>query len=119
MSELLNRDAILGADDLQTEDVPVPEWGGAVRVRTFTGEDRDTWEQSLVDIETGERKPQHNFRAHLVALTAIDDAGNRLFTTEDVAALGAKSGIALDRVWEVAMRLNGLTEDAVEELTGN
>jgi hypothetical protein len=33
---LLSKSAILCANDLQTEDVDVPEWGGAVRVRSFT-----------------------------------------------------------------------------------
>jgi hypothetical protein len=32
---LLSKTAILCANDLQTEDVDVPEWGGAVRVRSF------------------------------------------------------------------------------------
>ena len=30
---LLSKTAILAAQHLQTEDVEVPEWGGAVRVR--------------------------------------------------------------------------------------
>ena len=30
---LLSKTAILTANDLQTEDIEVPEWGGAVRVR--------------------------------------------------------------------------------------
>ncbi len=30
---LISKTAILAAQDLQTEDVEVPEWGGAVRVR--------------------------------------------------------------------------------------
>ena len=38
---LLSKSAILCANDLQTEDVDVPEWGGTVRVRSFTGRERD------------------------------------------------------------------------------
>ena len=34
---LLTRDAILAAADIQTETVPVPEWGGEVAVRPLTG----------------------------------------------------------------------------------
>lgn len=30
---LLSKTAILAANDLQTKDIEVPEWGGAVRVR--------------------------------------------------------------------------------------
>ena len=32
MTIILNRDAILGAQDIPTEDIPVPEWGGSVRI---------------------------------------------------------------------------------------
>ena len=45
---LLSKTAILCANDLQTEDVEVPEWGGAVRVRSFTGRERDAFEASMV-----------------------------------------------------------------------
>ena len=37
----------------------------------------------------------------------------------DVKALGKKSSLALNRVFEVAQRLNGLTERDMEELAGN
>jgi hypothetical protein len=44
---LLSKSAILCANDLQTEDVDVPEWGGAVRVRSFTGRELDAFEASI------------------------------------------------------------------------
>ena len=34
---LLSKTAILAANDLKSEDIKVPEWDGAVRVRSFTG----------------------------------------------------------------------------------
>lgn len=37
----------------------------------------------------------------------------------DVKALGRKSALALNRVFEVAQRINGLTEEDMEELAGN
>ena len=45
---LLSKTAILAAQDLQTEDVEVPEWGGAVRVRSFTGRERDVFEAGMI-----------------------------------------------------------------------
>ena len=33
---LLTRDEILAADDIKTEDVEVPEWGGDVRVSVMS-----------------------------------------------------------------------------------
>ena len=97
---LLSKSAILCANDLQTEDVDVPEWGGSVRVRSFTGRERDAFEASMVRGEGKDRKVDlTNMRARLVGLTVIDEGGQRLFTDEEVDLLGAKSGAALDRVF--------------------
>ena len=117
---LLSKSAILAADDLKTEDVEVPEWGGTVRVRAFSGRERDAFEASLVRGDGKDRKVDlTNMRARLVALTVVDDSGQKVFTQDDVDLLGAKSGAALDRVFSVAQKLNGLSGADVEELTKN
>jgi hypothetical protein len=119
----LTREAILGAEDLAREEVQVPEWGGSLFVRSMTGTDRDAWEQSLVPSEGKGGKvgkaDVRNIRARLVALCAVDEAGQRLFTDADVQALGAKNAVALDRCARVAQRLNGLTPEALEDAKGN
>ena len=117
---LLSKTAILAANDLKSEDIEVPEWGGAVRVRSFTGRERDAFEASMVRGEGRDRKVDlTNMRARLVGLTVIDETGQRLFTDEEVDLLGAKSGAALDRVFAVAQKLNGLSGADVEELSKN
>lgn len=117
---LLTKAGILAANDLKTEDVDVPEWGGTVRVRSFTGRERDAFEAGMVRGDGKDRKVDlTNMRARLVGLTVIDEAGQRLFTDEEVDLLGAKSGAALDRVFAVAQKLNGLSGADVEELTKN
>ena len=117
---LLSKTAILAAQDLQTEDVEVPEWGGAVRVRSFTGRERDAFEASMVRGEGRDRKVDlTNMRARLVGLTVIDETGQRLFTDDEVDLLGAKSGAALDRIFAIAQKLNGLSGADVEELSKN
>ena len=117
---LLSKTAILAANDLKSEDVEVPEWGGAVRVRSFTGRERDAFESSMVRGEGRDRKVDlTNMRARLVGLTVIDETGQRLFTDDEVDLLGAKSGAALDRVFAVAQKLNGLSGADVEELSKN
>jgi hypothetical protein len=116
----LSRDQILEAADLTTQVVAVPEWGGDVIVSGMTGEMRDAWEQSLVIADGGKaRTNMENIRARLVAATVVDAQGNRLFTDKDVAMLGRKSSAALERVCKVAQRLNGLTNEDVEQLKGN
>lgn len=114
---LLNRDDILGADDLKTKDVEVPEWGGSVRVRQMTGNERDELEAS---IQAGGEKPDlKGFRARLVAASAIDEAGQLMFTKADVEKLGEKSAAALDRVADAASSLSAMSAEDIKELTEN
>jgi hypothetical protein len=107
---LLTKEAILAANDLPTERVAVPEWGGDVLVRTMTGADRDAFEASLI----GKEGRMENVRARLVSLTLCTETGERLFDDAEVAALGKKSARALDRVFSVAQRLNGIGTEQVE-----
>ena len=109
-SGMLTREQILQSDDLPREEVDVPEWGGKVQVRTMTGTDRDAFEATLV----GKDGKFENVRARLVVLTLCDKTGARLFNEADIPALGAKSAKALDRVFAVAQRMNGIGADQVE-----
>jgi len=117
---LLTRDAILAAPDMLTEEVPVPEWGGTVLVRGLTGTERDAFEEEMI---TGKGKNRDvnlaNFRARLIVKSVVDKGGKRLFTQADMVALGGKSAAAIQRVFQVAMRLSGMSEEDVEELTKN
>lgn len=120
MGSYLDRDAILKASALKTEDVPVPEWGGSVLVRELRGRERDEFEASLAVQRGRQMVPDvENMRAKLVALTVVGEDGEPVFTRQDVAALGELSAAALDRVFEVASRLSGLNQDAVEEKAKN
>jgi len=118
---LLTREQILGAQDIASEIVQVPEWGGAVRVRAMTGKQRDTFEESLQVRDKGGkvRTSIVQFRAKLVAWTVVDENGQRLFSVADVQALGEKSAAALTRVAEVASRLSSITADDAEEMIKN
>ena len=107
---ILSKDAILAVDDLPRETVIIPEWGGEVLVRTMSGTDRDAFEASLLEKDGR----MENVRARLVALTLCDSQGDRLFDDSEIAALGRKSARALDRVFSVAQRLNGIGVDQVD-----
>jgi hypothetical protein len=58
-------------------------------------------------------------RARLVALCAVDDKGQRLFTAEHIEALTEKSGKAMDRVFQAASDLNFLAVGNIEALEKN
>jgi hypothetical protein len=117
----LTRDAILEADDRIVEQVEVPEWGGHVFVRSLSGAERDAYESGIASIRWSGTKPtvesnRANVRARLVAMATVDENGRNLFTDKDVLILGQKNAAALERVFTVAQRLSGLSDEDVEEL---
>ena len=113
---LLDREAILGAKDTHQEVVQVEEWGGHVCIRAMTGAERDDFRTAIEGTETS---LVGKFEAPLLALTLVDEEGKRLFTIDDVEALRAKSAKVLDRLTQIAMRVNGMTVEAQEEATKN
>jgi len=115
--KLLNKAAILGAEDLKHEDVPVPAWGGTVRVRVMTGAERDEFRGAIATDEGN--IPMGKFSAALLAATCIDETGARLFDVEDMDMLQEKSAAALDVLAAVAMRINGLGGGAVSDAAKN
>lgn len=116
MTNILTKDLILQADDRRTQTVEVPEWGGAVIVKTLSGTERDQFEESIL---AGGKREFKGVRAKLVALSIIGEDGERLFTFEEAELLGEKSSLALDRVFGVAQRMSGFTTKDMEELAEN
>jgi hypothetical protein len=122
----LSRDAILGAVDVQIEKHFVPEWGDEVIIRGLTGDELDAFQGSVRQFRpTFDGKGmeavliQEGMRAKLLVKCLVDEAGERLFTDQDAPALGAKNGAVIDRLYDIASRLSGLSEEEKAEMEGN
>ena len=115
--KMLGREDILGAKDIEFEEVHVPEWGGHVRVKGLTAKEGDDFEESVLirDGKDFDVNPR-GLRAKLVAITAVDAEGNLLFTEKDVEELGKKSRAALDRVFKESQKLSGIGEKEMDAL---
>lgn len=112
----LSADAILAADDIVTETVDCPEWGGKVHVKAMTGADRDAFEQSIrrngeIDVT--------NARAKLLVRVLVNENGTRIFADRHAPDLGKKSSLVINRLYEVAARLSGMSDEEQEALEGN
>lgn len=107
---MLNRESILSAVDLKREPVPVPEWGGDILLQEMDGlSGAEFWD--FVGQQQGNKAGRSGgmlIAARLVVACAIDENGIRLFRDEDVEALAKKSSTAIDRLYDVAARLNGM-----------
>ncbi|WAZ20163.1 phage tail assembly chaperone [Streptomyces cinnabarinus] len=121
-------DDILDCDDVVIEPVTVPEWGDrTVLVRGLSGEERDAWEASIRKIrpslsKKGEQEivlDQANARAKLLVKCIVKQDGARVFTDQQAPALGRKNGKSIDRLYDVATRLSGLSDDEEEAIEGN
>lgn len=126
------RKFILGYKDLPTQEVKVPEWGGIViYIRSMTAGERDLFETSQmasVEIKEGEDKGKiqkvlslENLRAAILARTICSDPEGkiRIFSEDDITALGCKSAAALDRCVMVSHKLNGMSREDEENLIKN
>ena len=116
------RAAILAVKDVEPVPIDVPEWklGEPVYVRPMSGGGRDRWEGEL--LERAENRKEsiaasvENLRAVFLAKCLCDESGKLIFGPEDIEALSAKSYRAMDRAYDVAQSINGLSEADVAEL---
>jgi hypothetical protein len=97
------RDQILNAKDDREEQLHISEWNADVLVRTMTARDRAKWGDS----------GSENAGVNLVILCTYDPkTRERIFQTTDRDALLQKASGPLDRICEVALRLNGLDSES-------
>lgn len=118
------KDMILGADDLKREVVEVPEWGVTVVVSEMNGRDREAWShETFITKQDGDEIKsevvREDFAARLLVRCLCDEDGNKLFSPDELAALSAKNGKVLNRLFAVADRLNGITPKAAQEIEKN
>lgn len=115
--KMLSKDDILKAQDMKQEVVDVPEWGGKVIIQSMSSKARDEWEMTMIN--QNEKNKMDNIRATLVAACLVDEEGNNIFSSKDIAALGKKSAKVLDKLFAVAQKVSGIGENDVEELAKN
>lgn len=111
---MLDRKSIFKAVDLDIKTVAVPEWGGDLCVRGLTARERDHFEASI-----GASANLDNLRARLVVLTICDEAGDRVFKDSDAIELGKKNAQVVNRLFDIARSMSGMSDADVEELEKN
>lgn len=117
--KILGRNDILEAKDLKRELLDIPEWDGSVYVHTLKGSERDEFENRVVQARKKGKLDVRGVKAHLVIVCTRDENGKPIFGLNDIGVLNEKSGKAIDRIFTAAQKLSGLTDEEVEELTGN
>jgi len=105
---LLTGAAILAASDLETIDLEVPEWGGTIRLRSLTADEAFDFMDLLND-----PVKKKLAAVHLIALSAVDGEGTRLFPTPaEVEQLRRKNIRVFMRLQKALLKLNGFGDTA-------
>lgn len=108
--KFLTAQDILDADDMAVVEVDVPEWGGTIRLRPMSAEEVIAFNEENKDAN------KKHAALRVTAACAVDEAGNRLFTSKQMESLAKKSLAAFMRIQKVAMRINGLDDKEVKEV---
>lgn len=114
----LSAENIFSADDMKVESVDVPEWGGKIYVRRLTGRERDEFEQLMNDRRAGKILKVRGVITKIVALAACTSDGSKLFTSDKAESkLDEKACAPLMRVFDAALKISGMRDDDIQNLT--
>lgn len=128
MSGALTREAILNSHDIKVESVEIPEWNGVVWVKALSGEERDEFENGLFNTKrvrnargkvTEKRElNMRKVRARLAVLVCVKSQTDLtpLFSKNDIDKLASKNGAALDKIYDAATRLAGMTQEELDDI---
>lgn len=111
---MATREEIQSKRTLRIEKVDIPEWGDDVHVRAMYSAELDDYELSLHEDVEVDGKPVRkcvNVRAKMVARTACNADGSRIFLDSDAEWLGRESCDIIDKAYDVAQRLSGRSSE--------
>ena len=116
--EFLNSTAL----DRPKCDVPVPELGEGkvIPIWGMTPRERTEWEDAQSRLSKASRsKHKREIRERILVECCRDDAGNKLFSVEQIERLGQRRGDVVERLVNVALELSGFTGTDLEALAKN
>ncbi|WP_339684231.1 hypothetical protein [Gimesia maris] len=110
------KDKILKAQDTPLEEVDVPEWDTTVFIKTLTGGERLQLEKDL----SKDAKTDGPALCRVVCATMCDESGKLVFNyPDDIDTLNTKSVKVLHRLFDIALKVNAMGKDDVDELAKN
>jgi hypothetical protein len=104
------------ATKIPRERLELPELGGFVFVKGMTGGERDEFERSCRDAKG---RLRGNTRARLAVRTVVNEDGSRVFTDDDIQTVGRIRVDVLQKIFNLAQKLSGISDADVEELGGD
>lgn len=110
---ILTADEIWNAQDIEERTVDVPQWGGSVRIKTFTKKQADAMRQRATRKDRFGKETVDN--EHLEALMFVEGVIEPKFTVDQYDQIQDKSAGAVAIVIKAILDASGLSELAVAE----
>lgn len=141
-TKFLSFDDFLRADPHEYRNIPAPEMGGILRVRGFTGAERDAWEASRMrekapskngdgdESGSGYTQDFSSYRVMAVALAAVHEDNSPMFSMLDahgapavspknLEVVGRMPASLVQRAFNAIIELSALSPAARKALEGN
>jgi len=121
----ITKDEIRAAADLPCKDVSVDEWkpGAVLRIRGLNAKQATAFSKNQIKVDAKGKVEEvdldDNFMPKLIALTAVDENGNLMFSESDIELLALKSAKVMKRLADAAMELSGLSDESNKDATKN
>lgn len=113
---ILTAQEIFEARDIEERVVPVPQWGGAVRIKTLSQKQAGDLRKRATRTNPITRQSEID-NDLLEALLFVEGVVEPQFTMADYGKLQDKSMAAVSTVLKQIMDASGLTEDAMKNAT--
>lgn len=113
---LLTADEIFAAKDIIEVEVPVPQWGGWVRIRTLSQKQSADLRKKSTRINPATKQAELDNEA-LEQLLFIEGVIEPKFTMADYGRLSEKSMAAVTKVLKAIMDASGFSSESVDEAT--
>lgn len=111
LKKMLSFDDIVSADDIKTEDVEVPEWGGFITVKVFSKREQQDIRRAMMSSRSGDQADYDNFE-RMVVLTGLVTPS---ISADQYNLMLERSGNAFDTVLKAILTVNNMSEDSTEE----
>ena len=111
--------------DLTTQEVKTKRFG-ILRIREWTCDVKDRWEQGTLDMDVTATDPRDRVkmklagsRALMFILSVCNEKGRLLFNEADAPGIGRIPASDIDPIIEQIRALNGITDAEMEEMAKN
>jgi hypothetical protein len=120
---ILNRESILAQKNFGIKEIEVPELGGNVYIRKWSGKDRAKFLQASITVDSGNVDVKYekifDNMSLVVALSLCDETGARMFNDEEIELINELNADAIQSIYQHALELNSLVQKSLQEAAKN